>query len=89
MNGEVIQTCYGKVIGIPSDTQGVTVFKGIPIGADTGKENRFRAPQPPESWEGVRGCDHYGDRFLQIQIQIAKEHFGIVNLTMLQNIDHQ
>ncbi|ETT86160.1 carboxylesterase family protein [Viridibacillus sp. FSL R5-0477] len=65
MNGEVIQTRYGKVIGIPSDTQGVTVFKGIPIGADTGKENRFRAPQPPKSWEGVRGCDHYGDRFLQ------------------------
>ena len=31
-------------------------FLGIPYGADTGGENRFRAPQPVTVWTGVREC---------------------------------
>ena len=31
-------------------------FLGIPYGADTGGENRFRAPQPVAAWTGVREC---------------------------------
>ena len=31
-------------------------FLGIPYGADTGGENRFRAPRPVTAWTGVREC---------------------------------
>ena len=61
----VVQTQYGKVSGVPSDREGIVLFKGIPIGADTAGANRFRAPQPVECWDGVKVCDTYHDRFLQ------------------------
>ena len=64
--GEV-KTQYGLVSGVPSDREGVVVFKGIPIGADTAGQNRFREPQPAESWDGVKVCDTWPDRFLQEQ----------------------
>lgn len=61
----VVQTQYGKVSGVASDREGVVLFKGVPIGADTAGVNRFRAPQPAASWEGVKACDTWPDRFLQ------------------------
>ena len=65
MKDRIVKTQYGAVSGIASDTEGVVLFKGIPVGADTAGQNRFREPQPAVSWEGVRACDTWPDRFLQ------------------------
>ncbi len=65
MKDKIVKTQYGAVSGIASDTEGVVLFKGIPVGADTTGQNRFREPQPAASWEGVRVCDTWPDRFLQ------------------------
>ena len=48
----VVETEYGRVQGIVHG--GVNTFLGIPYGAPTGGANRFKAPERPAAWSGVR-----------------------------------
>lgn len=58
----VAKTNYGDVRGYTDE--GISVFKGIPYGADTSKR-RFMPPLPPEKWTGIRNTVEYGPSALQ------------------------
>lgn len=53
-------TEYGYVRGIAAADPRITAFKGIPYAKAPVGELRFRAPLPPDSWEGVRECKDFG-----------------------------
>ncbi len=61
----VAKTENGLVRGLPAADPRITSFKGIPFAAPPVGENRWRAPQPCENWEGIR--DAY--TFAPISIQ--------------------
>lgn len=65
----VIDTKYGRVRGLQRktvyDEELYFAFEGIPYAKPPLGELRFRAPQPPEPWEGVRNCTTYGEKPLQ------------------------
>lgn len=50
----IAKTENGMVRGLPGADPRVTVFKGIPFAAPPTGDNRWRAPQPCENWEGIR-----------------------------------
>jgi para-nitrobenzyl esterase len=55
---EVVETTNGRVRGVRID--GISLFRGIPYGADSGGKNRFMPPQKPVAWAGVRDCTDWG-----------------------------
>jgi para-nitrobenzyl esterase len=52
MSDLIVETRYGKVQGYEQGS--ISVWKVIPFAQPPTGERRFRAPQPPESWTGVR-----------------------------------
>lgn len=54
----------GRVRGTSHD--GIYVFKGIHYAGDTGGANRFKPPQSPPSWQGVRDALDFGDQCPQM-----------------------
>ena len=59
----VVRTTNGKVRGYVQD--GVSVFKGLRYGADTGGARRFMAPVRPEPWTDVKDALAYGAASMQ------------------------
>jgi para-nitrobenzyl esterase len=62
--GATVQTTAGKVRGTMSGT--VDIFKGIPYGASTAGEGRFKPPSKPQPWTGVRDVFELGPRAPQL-----------------------
>ncbi len=54
------KTKQGTVEGKPGWNRAISVFKGIPFAAPPTGQNRWRAPQPPAGWRGIRKCFDYG-----------------------------
>ncbi|MCP4749359.1 MAG: carboxylesterase family protein [Proteobacteria bacterium] len=60
----VVETTYGKVQG-SVHADGVLGFKGIPFAEPPVGGLRWKAPQAPEPWEGIRDATRYGDACAQ------------------------
>lgn len=67
----IVETALGKLQGI--DRNEYVEFRGIPYAQPPVGENRFRAPQPLEPWEGIRKADRFSDAAPQDEISL----FGI------------
>lgn len=63
MDRALVQTSSGAVRGAFADDH--LLFAGIPYAAPPVGALRWRAPQPPASWQGVRDASKYGARCVQ------------------------
>jgi len=61
-----VATATGRVAGGIDARSGVYAFKGVPFAAPPVGERRWRPPQPPPPWAGVRPADRFGPRPMQL-----------------------
>src|SRR5947209_13229576 len=57
MSSSIVETRYGKVQG--SEQGSILVWKGIPFAQPPTGQRRFQAPQPPETWAGIRDATQF------------------------------
>ena len=62
---EPVRLETGLVSGVPGAFPEVRVFKGMPFAAPPVSDLRWRPPQPPKNWDGVRAADRFGDNCMQ------------------------
>ncbi len=55
-----VEVTGGQITGALSDDGSVAIYKGIPFAAPPVGDLRWKAPQPVESWEGVKECTEFG-----------------------------
>ncbi|KAH8311839.1 hypothetical protein KR044_008224, partial [Drosophila immigrans] len=71
----IVETKFGRVRGLQRKTiydgELYYAFEGIPYAKPPLGDLRFRAPQPPEPWEGVRNCTTYNEKPLQRNMVIS------------------
>jgi para-nitrobenzyl esterase len=64
---EPVHIDTGLVSG-DTDPSGVTAYLGIPFAAPPVGPLRWRPPQPPARWDGVRAADHFGASCMQDEV---------------------
>ncbi len=68
----------GLISGGETTASGVRVFRGIPFAAPPVGENRWRAPQPVEPWDGVRDASQFGN--VCVQPRTEPRYVNIANM---------
>jgi len=59
-----IKTANGLLQGVV-ETSGIHSFKGVPFAQPPVGNLRWREPQAPQNWQGIRKADHFGPRAMQ------------------------
>ena len=66
-NAPRARTVNGTVAGVALPS-GVRAFRGIPYGAPPVRDLRWRPPQAPANWRGVRLADRFADQCMQARV---------------------
>ena len=65
---DIVTVESGKLQGALNADRSVRLFKGIPFAAPPVGELRWKAPQPPAPWTGIRPADKFGPACLQTNV---------------------
>src|ERR1700754_5102623 len=60
-----VKTANGVVEGMGRQPSGVRIFRGIPFAQPPVGDLRWKPPQAPKNWEGVRQAVQFGPRCMQ------------------------
>jgi para-nitrobenzyl esterase len=62
-----VTTANGIVEGV-AEPSGIRAFRGIPFAAPPVGDLRWKAPQPPKNWDGVRPAEKFGAQCMQRRV---------------------
>ncbi len=62
---DVVTVTQGDLTGVYTKDGAVEVYAGIPYAKPPVGDLRFRPPQEPDHWSGIRACDHFAPMAMQ------------------------
>lgn len=62
---DTVKTAHGVLEGTLNPATGIRMFKGVPFAQPPVGDLRWKEPQPPQDWTGVRKADQFGPRCAQ------------------------
>lgn len=62
---DIVSISQGDLTGVYNEDHSVKVYAGIPYAKAPVGDLRFKEPQAPDTWEGVRACDEFGPMAMQ------------------------
>ena len=65
MAQERVKVSNGTLEGVFDSATGICSYKGIPFAAAPVGDLRWKPPQTPGNWKGIRQADHFGPRAMQ------------------------
>jgi para-nitrobenzyl esterase len=78
-----IRIASGQITGLAGSDPSVRAYKGIPFAAPPVDSLRWRPPQPPASWDGVRQADSFSPACLQ---EVVREYLPWTEEFMHQGV---
>ena len=76
---EPVQLTHGQVAGVELENA-VTVYRGIPFAAPPVGDLRWKPPQPPIPWHGVKTADTFGPACMQRRAALMSEDCLYLNV---------
>jgi len=67
-----VHTESGLISGVPVAGGTITAYKGVPFATAPVGALRWKAPQAPAKWAGVRAADHFGANCIQTIVEEKK-----------------
>lgn len=74
--GAIVRVAEGRLSGTASADGRVRAFKGVPYARPPVGELRWRLPQRPEPWDGVRPADAFGPAAPQLPVVATSLYAG-------------
>ena len=62
---DVVTVKQGKLTGVFTEDKNVEVYTGIPYAKPPVGELRWKEPQQPDNWDGVKSCDRFAPMSMQ------------------------
>ena len=72
---EPVEIESGLVSGVYNSDTSVRIFAGIPYAAPPVGDLRWKAPQSPAPWSGIRAADHFSANAMQLKIPAFMANF--------------
>ncbi len=83
---EPVETTSGLVRGMSDTDAEACVWKGIPFAAPPVDELRWKAPEPPPGWSGVREATEFSSQCMQVPNMLADKKLGFSEDCLYLNI---
>ncbi len=62
---DVLDTLYGKIQGVYNEDNSVRIYAGIPYAKPPVGDLRWKEPENPDKWDGVRDCSYFAKKSYQ------------------------